>query len=233
MPSCSGSNNDRLTVNYLQCLLFALLVCFPCSPAFADKYVISTGEYENLEQLAIYKTLMKAYELIGQEVQVESHPWRRSLSGVNQGLYDAELARISGLENQFDNLRRVTESIGAVEVALVYKKNLPIRSVDDTQGMRLGRVNGVMMIEKLLSENAAHTIVNDHESLFKMITRGRIDVGVCVKELAERMVNSSEYNDIVVSDFVLHRVDLYHYVHKKHSNLVPALEQAFKSVKNQ
>lgn len=215
-------------------LALALVSLVATKNAGAENYVISMGQAEQAEKaetINVYKTVLDAYRLIGLNAEVKQLPWRRSIHAVDQGIFDAELARVNGLEKKFSNLLRISEPVGTVEIVALTKAPLRVASINDLSGLRIGNVRGILTVESLESELTFYATVNSHDSLIRMIDRGRIDVGICVKEIAELILAEGNFPSLMTNGWVIQKVDLYHYVNRRHKDLIPALERAVASTR--
>ena len=74
------------------------------------------------------------------------------------------------------------------------------------------------------------TVVQESMLIPGMVARGRVDVGLMVTSEARRFAPKVE--GVVVLEPPFESLHLYHYVHVKHRDLIPALTKALQELNN-
>lgn len=219
--------NQRWGVKLLFSMLgFAgLMLVVPL--AGAAEYSISTIDTDRARQLT-YKAKI-AYEAIGHTATFHFLPPKRSLLEVNSGTFDAELAQVPGIEVLFPNLVMVPEPIFEVSVSAVVRKNSGILSMswDDLKTHTFASPFQKKLVE-LRTGGYPGVTVRSSENIIKMVSRGRLDAGILLTVDANFFAALDD--SVMVLSPVLGKTLLYHFVHKKNKDLIPALTKAFHEV---
>lgn len=177
--------------------------------------------------------LIEAYARINIPISIVFTPAERSLRLANRGIVDGEIFRKRGIDDIYTNLIRLPVPINTIEiVAFVKNKNLKITNWGDLRPYRVGIRRGIKVLE---SATAGMTVVSVSrvEQLLKMLEKDRLDVVVVSKVLANKSFESSPPNNIYMLNTPLAKVELYHYIHKKHIKLVPAISKVLKDMEQE
>ena len=219
----------RACIPFLIGMFFALSALPPGSAEEEERRpskAIRISAIENEQTHAIAKhVLEEAYRRIGYEVRFDDLPGRRALEWADSGLTDGDVARIEGTEHKFPNLLRVKVPVIHFRgVAFAKTVDRPVHCWEDLEGLRIGVVRGIRY-STLGTEGMSPYFANDMTHLFTILDMGRIEVAVAVLragqiEIARHFKNSG----IRVIGSPLYSAPLYHFVHKKHRELVPRLE---------
>lgn len=175
------------------------------------------------------KLLTDAYTLLGIPIEMKIMPNKRSLFASNSGRVDGEAGRIAGMEKEFPNLVMIPEFLYSLNV-LVYSKNLNF-TVDgwgSLRSYRIGILRGAKYAE-IGSRGMNTLIVSYGTQLFQALDADRIDVAVLHDS---GNLSLSGISNIRVLKPPLQKIIIYHYLHKKHRKLIPALNCAIRKVKN-
>jgi polar amino acid transport system substrate-binding protein len=74
------------------------------------------------------------------------------------------------------------------------------------------------------------SVVNNYEELLAMLNADQVDVGVMPRIQGLTTIHDSGYTNITEMDGVLETLFLYHYVHKRHTDLVEKLSVVLKQM---
>jgi len=207
-------------------LAFATLIVVT-KPLDASEYRISTIDTDRARLLTT--KAKAAYEAIGQDVSFHFQPSKRSLLEVNSGKYDAELAQIQGVEDLFPNLEMVPEPIFEVSVSAVVRKSSDITSVswDDLQTLTFATPFIKRLVENRTGGDSGITVQSPRD-IVHMVSHERVDVGIMLT------IDAIEYaaldNKVIVVSKLVEKRLLYHFVHQKHRELIPALTKALREI---
>ncbi len=188
----------------------------------AETFRVSTAEAPETE--VMMRLMTEVYRKLGHELKLVIRPAKRSLSEVNKGVSDAELARITGAENKYPNLVRVAEPVFALSISAVVRKDskLWMSSWEDIGKHRVAYPRGYQILDIRTRDMNAMEARNA-ASVVRMVKAGRVDAGLVITSDAERL--ASEIGDVSVLTPPVETVTLYHYVNVKHRRLVPAMEK--------
>ncbi|WP_299879854.1 ABC transporter substrate-binding protein [uncultured Cocleimonas sp.] len=202
------------------------------STSFADdKIVITHGDLGNSAfQLMAKPILEVAYSRIGKSVKFEKLPAERSLVYTNSGFSDGELARIAGLEEKYQNLTRISIPIAYDELSVYYKKpNLKVEGWSSLLPYNIGFVAGSKITEQKTEGMNVEMVSSATQGLNK-VNLGRSDIFIGLKGI-QCLIDKLKLTDIKVIDQPLEKLVMYHYVHKKHSQMARNLETVLRQMK--
>lgn len=220
----------------LRTLLALLLCCWAVLPRPAAAYY--NGNPNQLDfrdptqgNLPNYvkATLEEAYAELGLSLNYLPMPRQRSLVEANKGNIAGELARIPEINDNYPNLRRVDFPLYAFNVVLVAdRRRCGICAFEQIENV--AHVNGVQIIEDFLARQPRQRPVATMESIKQLTT----------------LLENNRVEAILMTDFEFQQTDLaqqrhyirvpleralaYHYVNKKHADLIPKLERKLLSM---
>lgn len=215
----------RRSCALLLCTLFALTP----TQASAKHLTLSTLEGLSITELC-GQVVSEAYSKIDVNVRINLYPAKRSLSVSNGGDVDGELMRIANAEKKYPNLIRIPTSICSMS-SRVYSKN-PNLNLEDWSSLKPYRIgihrghlyalNGTQGMQAIQ--------INSNESMFKMLDADRVDVIVAHVPDATRTIGQMRLKNVYPVSPIISDVKLYHYLHKKHQDLVPQIDTALQEM---
>ena len=190
--------------------------------AQAEMFRIATAE--SSETRAIAELVKEVYRRLGHDTEFVFRPAKRSVREVNRGRFDAELARITGIENEFPNLVRVEEPVYTVSVSAVVRSdsNIRVNSWEEIGDRWIGYPRGYKLLDIRTRELNSIKAKNP-SSIIKMVKAGRMEIGLLMTSDAAAL--AQKYGGISVLEPPIEVTTLYHYVHVKHRRMVPSLEK--------
>lgn len=181
----------------------------------------------------VMRVISEAYKRLGIPVEFVEFPGRRSLYEANAGNVDGELTRIKEVEQEFTSLRRVPTPIYWFEATVFSKqKDLKINGWDSIRNLRVGIMRGMVYAERGVKDFPKVTVVDKPIHLFKMLDSDRIDVVIFSDINGSIIIKEQKLSAIHALKPGLDLIQGYHYVHKKHEDLVPKLDAIFQDMKN-
>lgn len=170
------------------------------------------------------EVMTEAYRRVGIEIEITPLPGTRALVTANNGDdADGELFRISGVEREYSNLLpiKIPLSLSYWQVYTIDKDFV----VDGWLSLKpyvIGVRNGIATTE--YGTEGMNTIkVNSNEQLFELLEKGRVDVIVLSKNNATKVLSNNPDIEVTLLDNPVEILPVYHYLHKKNSELVPLL----------
>lgn len=214
-------------------LFLGLLCALPASSAFGKqqplnsrpKLTFSTFPSEGMGVL-FKRILTEAYGRIGYDVAIEGVPAERALVMSNQGLVDGEAARVPVVEPACPNLIRVPTPLYTNRVVAFAKKE----GVDVTNGWKslfpysIGSVRGYKYIEKQTS-HMNRVLVSCYQRLLNLLINDRLDVVVAEYFDVLPTLKEMQPKNIRMLEPPLAYNPMYHYLHKRHADLVPRIDK--------
>jgi ABC-type amino acid transport substrate-binding protein len=194
-----------------------------------DVLVFSTIE-RFPDTLAGARVLEEAYRRLGIEIRIEELSGTEALRQSNAGLVDGEVGRIDGASKQFTNLVQVAIPISYMQGAVFSKDpDLHLVGWHSLRPYRVGRVEGVLFSEQ--GTRGMNTVVaDDYEELIELLQQDKVDVVVAPYLNGQLAIQAYEGADDLQLNGVLESYLLYHYLHSKHRDLVPAVEKVLKAM---
>ncbi len=210
-----------------------LVLLVPSLAAAQQSFVISTPRL-NVDNCTIMEgenILTEAYSRIGQTVEFRCLPQLRDLEEVNTGKIDATMFRFPFVVKKYANLVQVPVPLLKLSyVAMSLKPGIRVNSWGDLNQYKVGILRGSISSVALAEQKGIEVhLVNHHNSAFKMLEEGRLDVLV-VDHTLGMLSAQALVKEKVHTSKPLYEHYSYHYVNKKHEALVPALSVAFKEM---
>lgn len=205
-------------------LIFVLLLIglAPFNLAMADTFRISAPEFP--EDAAVTRLLTEVYGRLGHDIVRIVRPAKRSLSEVNNGTFDAEMARVIGADLEFPNLVRVNEPVLALSFSAVVKADSKhwLSSWEEIGKLQIVYPFGYRILDVRTRDMSA-TTAKGPDAVARMVNGGRVDVGILITSNAHDF--ASKMDGIMVLEPPMEVVTLYHYLNVKHRRLVPEIEK--------
>lgn len=177
--------------------------------------------------------LKKAYAGIGYSLIKWNLPVARSLVESNAGRIDGEVHRIKAIEDEFPNLIRVTIPINILEgMAVSCSKSLPVNGWASLTPYRVGVQTGIRFAEIGTRDLPNVTHMPSQGKLFDMLFSKRLDVVIADRQDAYHQTLRKQGKCIYIHEPPLTSAPLYHYLHKKHAALVPALTKILQNMRD-
>ncbi len=174
--------------------------------------------------------IKEAYQRLGIEVEVSKFPGRRSMATSNSGETDGELVRIIHIDKEFKNLVRVPVPVYTMEsVAATRNTELSHWTAEHLTQYKVGRVSGIIWSEKLTKEMST-VVADDYETLLNMMMYGRMDIILGARMSLMSKSKELKLSGIKILEPPINKVSLYHYLHKKHIDLVPKITEALQQM---
>lgn len=178
------------------------------------------------------RILSEAYQSIGLKTILKVMPAERAILQANSGRTSGEVGRIRGLENKYSNLIMVPTSINQIEVMVFTKKiNIFEINMDSLKHYTIAIRTGEKITEGLTNGlNVTQFITT--EKLFELVSNDRYDFCITNRINGLMAINSLNLKDIKILEPPLKIEYLYHYLHKKHKDIVPKINNALLKMKN-
>ena len=144
----------------------------------------------------------------------------------NDGQLDGEAFRIADIDKTYTNLVRVKVPVYSnfLYVYVREGKEFPVKGWESIPNdYVIGYQRGIVLVEKALEKYHLHGQTSSNlTTMLKKLNTGRIDAIISYKERAP-LIRELNLDGIVMLEPELMNLYLYHYLHKKHSHIVPEL----------
>lgn len=186
------------------------------------------------DQTGFYdQVLIEAFRRIDQTIQIAHLPTERSITNANLGITDGEFPRISGLDILYTNLIRVPEKIVDFEfVAFTWRSDIQLKDWSSCKPYNIAIVRGWKILEANLADVKSLVKVKNQKILFSLLAEHRIDIVVYSRFEGYEMIKKLEIQSARVIEPPLAKREMFLYLNKKHKQLIPAITEQLKSMKD-
>ncbi|MEH6343583.1 MAG: transporter substrate-binding domain-containing protein [Bermanella sp.] len=181
---------------------------------------------QNVQGMVAVGLIKSAYKKLGIEIEIHRLPGARSILQVDRGELDAELMRIKGMENTYDNLVPINIHLLYMQVAAFSKlKEISVQSWQDLKPYKIAYELGFKLLEKNTKGMKVIKTTDPHQA-FRLLNENKVEVVIDLKLDGMAYINQQGFKNIKMIKPALKNFAVFHYVHIKHKHLVPQLEQA-------
>lgn len=200
-------------------------------------FTVNTADqppYSTPKDDGIYDLLIKAaFDRLNIKPRINHLPSARSLENVNLGWDDGEYARIAGLEHRYPNLVMVKEKlIDFAFTAFSLNPAVHLNGWPDLAGHDVAYMRGWKIYERRALKAKSAVVVSDEKELFGMLRQGRVDLALYELYRGRAYLEKHGLTKIYDLKKPLAVKGMYMYVHKKHTDLIPKIEQALRALKD-
>ena len=212
----------------------AIVAGFPPVPAphgWAAEAITIAGVDGSADAEAGRAILEEVYGRLGIPLVIRMFPPERALRMSNGGRVDGELQRIDAVRRVYKNLIQVQPAINFLEASVFTSgMDFPIEGWGSLRPYRIGVVRGIKFAEAN-TVGMTRSIVDGYPALFRMLERGRLDVGVMPRINGLDALNRLDIRGVRELRPAIILIDLFHYLHKKNSHLVPRISAVLEGMK--
>jgi len=222
---------DNLQMNSLKNIGWVIILFIPL-PSFAESTLVFSGIKGSVNSDISMRVLEPAYKQLGINVEYLPQPGERSLKSSNSGAVDGEVFRIVNVQKRYKNLIPIPTSINVLQ-GIAFTRNLDIK-IDGWESLRpynIGIQVGIKFAERG-TKGMRRIMVDTNEQLFRMLDSGRVDVIVAAHANGLKTLNALKLKGIRTLRPAIQEYPLYHYLHKRHSALVPKLDAVLQKLKS-
>ncbi|QGY38599.1 transporter substrate-binding domain-containing protein [Pseudodesulfovibrio cashew] len=217
----------------LAALILLLLLALP---AWAEKTLYLGGAVHEVTAVS-FEILKAAYAKLGIKAKTRFYPSKRAVSESAAGFTDGEVNRVNGLEKTFPTLIQVPVPINSID-SIAYSLETPMRvdGWDSLKNLRIGIMRGIRYAE-IATRDMKHVTTRDsYDQLFDLLRRHRLDVVISSRPEGywpEGYWQEKRLGDvgIITNEPPVVSFALYHYLHEKNRELVPAITRVLKSMR--
>ncbi len=223
-----------MSKNYIS--VFMLLLCVMYSHLVVAK--LSESNIKPTMQMCIspntkeidnyaMRLVNHAYDQLGFKVAFHAIQPGRSLILTDRGDFDGQVMRASNIEKRAPNLLKVPVTLAKGKLALYCAKDvLCDKSILNNSKKVIGVVTGDTASTVFMKDKNGSTYqVRNGVDLATMLTLKRLSYIITLEEEETGNINNldaSLYQRVILLDLAG-----YHYIHKKHQQLIPQLTTAF------
>lgn len=179
------------------------------------------------------RIMTEAFRRLRINLKIVKLPSERALVNANNGVDDGNFARVEGMEKLYPNLIRVSEDITSFEfVAFSKKASFSTTSWETLKPYHVGIITGWKILESNILGGKSLTKVKDENILFPLLTNDKVDLVVYDRLQGKVFLQQYAADDIKALKPPLAVKKMYPYLHKRHADLVPRLEQTLRGMKH-
>lgn len=216
------------TVGAASGLFSALVVWLWTTSPSADieRLVLTTPE--NTVDTVIGEVIVReAYSRLGIDVVIKKFPAERAVRLADRGDVDGEVQRIAGLSELYPDLIQVRPAINFIEATVFTKATyFAVQGWESLSPHRIGLIRGIKFAERN-TEGMSVAKTGDYEVLFRLLDRGRVDIALSPRVNGLYHIKRTGIDGVQPLKPSVAMVDLYHYLHRKHADLVPYISAMF------
>ena len=197
---------------------------------FSQKLVFSAVEDSRMQKNSS-QILKHAYAQIGIKTETLFLPPERALKLSNSGINDGEVARVKRISKQYTNLYMVPEKLYTIEIALfTHHKRVQVSSWKALKDYKIAILKGVKIVEQK-TQGMNIKVVTKLKAALDLVLSHKVDIAVLPKKMVTDFIKKPRYKEIQVLKPSLLKLNLYHFLHKKHKNLIPKITHSLQKIK--
>jgi polar amino acid transport system substrate-binding protein len=174
------------------------------------------------DQIVGAEILKVVYAKLGMPIEIVAVSGKRALMESSEGRLDGEVYRIVEIDSIYPSLLKIPTAINHIE-ATVFAKNIDYLPVGcaSLEGKLIGIVRGVIYAELCTEGLNKMAIFPDSVSLMKSLDKNIVDYVVTARFNGLVQLKKLGINSIIALKPALSKKPLFHYLHKKHADLIP------------
>lgn len=208
--------------------IIILILCsfYSLSLSGKERIVVATFDPRGLSPWILKHVMHEIYEQAGAIMIVRAYPPKRSPFLANSGVIDGELYRTKEAisKEKFPNLVRLPIRNWTVKFsAFTNLEPFPVNGWKSLSSYKIGSMKGIFIVEKK-TKGMVRISTDTLPAIVKMMNLGRVDV-IVLPEIdglfALSLLNLNQ--EIKLLQPSLEAIPTYHFLHKKHQNLIKRL----------
>jgi len=213
-------------------MIVLLLTMLHCVLAQAKTPMVFSGIEGSVNSDISMQVLEKAYTRLGIAIKYLPLPGERALRTSNSGQIDGEVFRIANVSKRYKNLIQIPTPINTLPgIAFSIDKDFRVQGWQSLKPYQLGIQNGIKFAERG-TQGMNPVVVDTNKQLFRMLNSGRIDVAIAAQTNGLKTLADLKLVDVKMLQPAIDIYPLYHYLHKKHANLVPLIDVVLQGMRN-
>ncbi len=224
--------HQRMASLRVICFICSVLISASvCSATELPTITIVTGLNQSSMSDRIELQLKTAYLQLGYQMRVQRLPAGRSLMMTNAGEFDGELFRIAEIVEQYPNLLQVPAPLERINLHAFVKRDdkTDYSFWQQNSKLRVAYVRGFKMAESY-AFSGEPIPMNTVSQAVQMLLQDKVDVLLeDPASVYSATVALSPDGQLEQLPEVLATADLYHFIHKKHQQLLLPLAAALSS----
>ena len=212
-----------------------MLLLLSALPAFARQtLVFATYPDSDTPNIVLARAVItEAYDRLGMDIKLQYMPGYRMLKKANNVGVDGLLFNVPDIGAPYSNLIRVDTPVFHSRI-MAFTKNasMPITDWNSLQPYRIGYVRGFLLAEERTKDMRTEAL-DEQEDMLLMLARGRIDVAVDSYLTGIFTIKKLGLQGIKPAGSPLEYRTPFHYLNRKHENLVPRVEEVLSTMEQE
>ena len=169
---------------------------------------------------------------LGIDITITPLPAKRAQLEATSGKSDGEIMRIYNYGEENPTTIRVPTPYYSLETMAFIKKNagIAITKKEDLAKYRIVKVRGVKHTNNITQGLVNVSDVDSTEQMMWLVEKGMVDVALTNTIDGLMALSILNIDDIVPLDAPLATLDLFHYIHESHKDLVPLVDNIIKEM---
>ena len=186
-------------------------------------------------QLIGEKVSEEVFSRLDIDIEIESLPAKRARYYVSTGEKDGEVLRVFNYGVNNPNVLRVPTPYYELKTSAFVLKDsgIKINDKNDINKYRLivqrGHVHSAMAVKDVPENNVI--VMDSEQQIFSFLGLGRADIAILTSTDGQAALASLGIKDVIELDIVLALHPVHIYLHKRHKNLVPKIDEAIRTMK--
>ncbi|ADH84764.1 substrate-binding periplasmic protein [Desulfurivibrio alkaliphilus] len=169
---------------------------------------------------------------LGIDFEIQLLPGERALRNADAGIDDGDVCRIAGLDAIYPNLRRTSEAVLEYRMTIFSRRHdFEVTGPASLEPYELGFLSGWKILEDVTADHPRRIMLDDTEQLFLMLAHDRLDLALIDRILGLEAVARLDVEDVRVLEPSLLHGHWYLYLHKRHQELLPAIDRELRRLK--
>jgi polar amino acid transport system substrate-binding protein len=228
-PRCAARRTVLEAMSHVVAIVITLLFSNSVS-ADPQTLTIAYPPEKNVFHDAAAAIIREAYKSLDVKIVFKVLPGERSLQLSNNGVIDGELVRIAGIDKVYTNLIRIPVShVTAEQMAFGHDATIIIDGWQNLSPYKLAFHRGYKVAEKN-TEHMNRYLTRTDEAAFRMVASGRMDLALANRFTGEKIIHDLKLTNVVMLRPPVEVDPLFHYLNKKHAELVPKITAVLRSM---
>lgn len=198
------------------------------------RLTVSIPDDSQFHKYIFSEILYDVYQEIGIELRSHNVPVKRGLMLANKGDTDGETARVLMVKKKAPNLIAIPIKIFQGNISIFSRKGNKFTGWESLKDKKVSHRRGIDAIEMRLKKNNITAYpVNSDTTMLRLYNYGRVEYLIDGEFSLLRSISLFEKKigrniDIETIGEPVIVIKMYHFLHKKHKNLVPKVEAVLK-----
>ncbi|GAA6129786.1 transporter substrate-binding domain-containing protein [Halopseudomonas sabulinigri] len=177
--------------------------------------------------------IVEIYQRAGISVVPTAVPPLRETRMLEEGALDGIVGKFENFELAHPEVVRIPVPLETIQIAAFVTDQTPdLPSLLQRDNLRLGALRGIDY-QLQLSGLRQWVFVNEPGQLMHMLVRGRVDAAISVDISGLRLARELPQAPIRMLEPELRELRVYHYLHRKHADLVPKITAVMQAMYDQ